>query len=117
VDVDRFKAINDTHGHEAGDQVLQAVAGFLMKNVREADFVFRWGGDEFLILLSCREAEARCRAAALQSSFAKSAAAAGLPRGVGLSIGITEVPDDTTDIMRYVKIADEKMYADKRASR
>ncbi|MEX2660889.1 MAG: diguanylate cyclase [Vicinamibacterales bacterium] len=117
VDVDRFKAINDTHGHEAGDQVLQAVAGFLMKNVREADYVFRWGGDEFLILLSCREAEARARAAALQSSFAKSAAAAGLPHGVGLSIGVTEVPVGTTDIMRYVKEADERMYADKRASR
>jgi diguanylate cyclase (GGDEF)-like protein len=117
VDVDRFKAINDTHGHEAGDQVLQAVAAFLMKNVREADYVFRWGGDEFLILLSSRETEARRRAAALKSSFAKSAAAAGLPRGVGLSIGVTELPADTTDIMRYVKEADERMYADKRASR
>ena len=117
VDVDRFKAINDTHGHEAGDQVLQQVAAFLVKNVREADYVFRWGGDEFLILVSCNEQTAYARAVALQSSFGQSAAAAGLPKGVGLSIGVTEVPPEATDVMKYVKAADDKMYADKRAAR
>ena len=114
VDVDRFKAINDTHGHEAGDQLLQQVAAFLIKNVREADYVFRWGGDEFLILLSCSEQAAHRRAVALQSSFAKSAADVGLPEGVGLSIGTIAVPVDTTDIMHYVKAADDKMYENKR---
>lgn len=117
VDVNRFKAINDTHGHEAGDQVLQQVGAFLRKNVREADYVFRWGGDEFLILLSCSERAAYSRAVALQTSLAASAAAVGLPPGVGLSIGTTEVPADTTDVMHYVKTADDRMYADKRASR
>jgi diguanylate cyclase (GGDEF)-like protein len=114
VDVDRFKAINDTHGHEAGDQVLQAVAAFLMKNVREADYVFRWGGDEFLILMSCREDEAVRKATDLQEAFAESDDARGLPSGVGLSIGCAEVTADVTDITPVVKIADERMYRNKK---
>ena len=117
IDVDRFKAINDTLGHETGDRVLREVAGFLMKNFREADYVFRWGGDEFLILISCGEAEAVRRATALQQAFAASATVADLPPGVGLSIGCVEVPNETTDIMPLVQTADERMYHDKKRRR
>ncbi len=114
VDVDRFKAINDTLGHEAGDRVLQRVALFLTHNFREADYVFRWGGDEFLILMSCREEEARRKAEDLQGAFAASADVTGLPPGVGLSIGCVEVPSKVTDIMALVKVADERMYGNKK---
>ncbi len=51
IDVDRFKEINDTHGHPAGDKVIENVAGFLYESVRTSDYVFRYGGDEFLILM------------------------------------------------------------------
>ena len=52
IDVDRFKEINDVRGHQVGDEVLQFVANYLTACLRESDLVFRWGGDEFLILLS-----------------------------------------------------------------
>jgi diguanylate cyclase (GGDEF)-like protein len=117
VDVDRFKAINDTLGHDAGDRVLREVAAFLLSNIREADYVFRWGGDEFLILLSCEEDEAARRGHALQTDFARYAIAAALPPGVGLSIGCAEVPDTSRSVMAVIKAADERMYENKRTLR
>jgi diguanylate cyclase (GGDEF)-like protein len=113
VDIDRFKAINDTLGHEAGDRVLQGVAAFLIRQIREADYIFRWGGDEFLILISCDGEEAARKGAELQAAFAASRDAATLPRGVGLSYGAVEVPAETTDIMPVVRTADERMYVNK----
>jgi diguanylate cyclase (GGDEF)-like protein len=113
IDVDRFKAINDTLGHETGDRVLRDVAAFLLKNFREADYVFRWGGDEFLLLITCTEAEAVRRATDVQQLFARSAITADLPAGVGLSIGCVGVPLETTDILPLVQTADERMYVDK----
>jgi diguanylate cyclase (GGDEF)-like protein len=113
IDVDRFKAINDTLGHEAGDRVLQRVAAFLMRHVREADYVFRWGGDEFLVLISCRETAAIRKGADLKAAFAVSADAASLPSGVGLSIGAAEVIPES-DVMDVVKRADTRMYEDKK---
>jgi diguanylate cyclase (GGDEF)-like protein len=117
VDVNRFKMVNDTLGHEAGDLVLQQVAAFLMNRVREADYVFRWGGDEFLILISCREDEALDKGADLQAAFARSSEAAAVPDGIGLSVGCREVPSEARDIMALVKEADERMYADKKRGR
>jgi diguanylate cyclase (GGDEF)-like protein len=117
VDVDRFKAVNDTLGHDAGDRVLREVAAFLLSNIREADYVFRWGGDEFLILLSCEEDEASRRGLALQTEFARYAMAASLPPGVGLSIGCAEVPIESDNVMSLIRVADERMYENKRTFR
>jgi len=114
MDVDRFKSINDTLGHDEGDRVLQRVAAFLLRNVREVDYVFRWGGDEFLILMSCREEEARRRAEDLQSRFARSPDADRLPSGVGLSVGCAEVGPEVSDILALIKVADERMYVNKK---
>jgi diguanylate cyclase (GGDEF)-like protein len=117
IDVDHFKTINDTLGHETGDQVLREVASFLLRHIREADYVFRWGGDEFLVLISCGEQEAQRRARDLQAAFAQSPQIAELPPGVALSIGCVEVPPDADDIMPFVQMADERMYEDKKKRR
>ena len=117
VDIDRFKEVNDTLGHEAGDRLLQYVSLFLKRNVREADYVFRWGGDEFLLLLSCRLEAARQKGAELKRAFLGALDTAELPGGVGLSVGYSELitPDD--DVMERVREADDRMYEDKVAAR
>jgi diguanylate cyclase (GGDEF)-like protein len=117
LDVDRFKSINDTLGHAAGDNTLRDVASFLTRHVRNADYVFRWGGDEFLILLSCREEEARRKGWELQSEFSRSSTVAALPEGVGLSFGCAEVSALAESATEALHLADERMYADKRAAR
>ena len=117
LDVDRFKSINDTLGHAAGDNTLRDVASFLIRHVRNADYVFRWGGDEFLILLSCREEEARRKGWELQSEFSRSSTVAALPEGVGLSFGCAEVSALAESATEALHLADERMYADKRAAR
>ena len=113
VDIDRFKAVNDTLGHEAGDRVLQYVARFLKRHIREADYIFRWGGDEFLVLITCPADEAERKAVVLKSAFDAAPEAVELPPGIGLSIGWTSVPHGTTDITPLVREADERMYQDK----
>ena len=113
IDVNKFKQINDTLGHEEGDRVLQYVARFLKRYIREADYVFRWGGDEFLVLITCGGEEAARKAAVLKSSFDAAPEAVDLPPGIGLSVGWAEVPPGTDDLLPLVKEADERMYADK----
>jgi diguanylate cyclase (GGDEF)-like protein len=115
IDVDRFKAVNDTLGHDAGDRVLRYVARFLKRNIREADYVFRWGGDEFLVLITCVEEEARQKAAALKAAFDAAPEAVELPASIGLSVGWVEVPPETTDLLPLVNEADARMYQDKGA--
>src|SRR4029079_15579927 len=117
IDIDRFKTINDTLGHETGDQVLRQVAAFLLRNIREADYVFRWGGDEFLVLISCAEEEALRRGRELQAQFAVAPHLADLPPGVALSVGAVEIPPDTEDVLSLIQTADERMYANKKRTR
>ena len=113
IDVDRFKAVNDALGHEAGDRVLQYVSRFLRRHIREADYVFRYGGDEFLVLITCTAAEARYKAARLKTTFDAAPEAADLPPGIGLSVGSIEVPQDATDLTPLIHEADRRMYEDK----
>jgi diguanylate cyclase (GGDEF)-like protein len=114
IDIDRFKAINDTRGHETGDKVLQTIGTILRTQTRLADYVLRWGGDEFLVLLSTDEPNARVKAQNIRQAFLESAIARNLPDAVDLSIGCVFVPPDTEDLMPLIDKADRDMYRHRR---
>lgn len=117
VDVNRFKQLNDTHGHDAGDAVLRFLGALLTKQVRQSDYVIRWGGDEFVLLLTCGIAEARQKAGELKAAFDRELPAAGLPGGVGLSIGVAAVSKEAEGLAEAIRMADSRMYRDKPGER
>jgi diguanylate cyclase (GGDEF)-like protein len=114
IDVDRFKAINDAQGHAVGDRVLRHVAKYIRHKFREADYVFRIGGDEFVVLISCGADEAGKRVRDLQGGFHATLVEADLPPSLGLSVGLTQVATDANGLEQAMALADERMYADKR---
>jgi diguanylate cyclase (GGDEF)-like protein len=113
VDVNKFKKLNDTLGHETGDAVLREIGTMLRRQVRSSDYVIRWGGDEFMLLLTCTFGQAQQKAGELKAAFAADPATANLPGGVGLSIGAAEVERDTMTLGEAIRLADERMYEDK----
>ena len=115
IDLDRFKHINDGHGHSVGDQVLVQTAAMMKSTVREVDTVARWGGDEFVILLEAmdEEHEARRVAQTLLDSFSRPMDIDGLSLDLGASIGISLYPRDAFDAAELIQRADEAMYLSK----
>jgi diguanylate cyclase (GGDEF)-like protein/PAS domain S-box-containing protein len=117
LDLDRFKPINDTHGHAEGDRALRAVADVLRRTVRDADFVGRVGGDEFAAYaVGLRgPGEGHVLAARLQATLAahnREAAVAGCPYAIGFSVGVAEVePGDTAESL--LARADAALYVRK----
>jgi diguanylate cyclase (GGDEF)-like protein len=116
LDLDRFKLVNDRHGHEAGDAVLQQVSAALTAVLRSQDIIIRWGGEEFLVLMpNTDEAGARRAVERLAQ------------QGLGLRpdgavqtacIGIAERSiDGALDWTRLLELADERMYAAKEGGR
>lgn len=119
VDVDHFKLINDTYGHEAGDMVLQQIALLLSNSSRGGDTIFRLGGEEFLLLLVDIDRERALRAAE-QLCRQVEAEAFRLPMertvAVTISIGLS-VHDGHPDYQRTLQAADEALYQAKRDGR
>ena len=119
LDLDRFKEINDTLGHEAGDRVLKEAAARLRAHLREGDSVARLGGDEFTVLLEDVEGSDQVRGVAqkLMRAFGEAMALDGRDFFVTLSLGIALYPRDGSDADTLIKHADTAMYQAKSEGR
>ena len=120
LDLDQFKRINDSHGHLAGDRVLSKIGNWLKEWVREGDFVGRYGGDEFAVLLPLTDLKAgmelaetiRCQAA----DQASRVALRGEQVSVSLSIGVAE-PCEGDSVESVFRRTDHALYKSKRLGR
>ena len=120
ADIDFFKQVNDTYGHETGDEVLRRVALTLRDCIRRSDVIVRYGGEEFLVLLmdvknreSVRAVAEKIRRAVEETSFV-------VPGGVlkkTISIGVSIFPDDAENFWQCIKYADVALYKAKEKGR
>jgi len=122
LDFDDFKRINDTLGHDAGDQLLQAIAQRLTKAVRESDTVARLGGDEFVIVLPQLAAEdgtveVMAVISRIRESFKEPFHLSDQMPTLTCSIGVALYPGDAPDAVTLIKQADTAMYAAKESGR
>jgi diguanylate cyclase (GGDEF)-like protein len=117
VDVNHFKRLNDTLGHDRGDETLRQIGAMLRRHVRETDYVIRWGGDEFVLLMACHEPEARAKAEELKLALETEGLPAAMKVPLGLSTGVAEVARDATSVTDAIGIADNRMYMEKAAQR
>ena len=117
ADIDHFKKVNDTFGHQAGDEVLKSFAQLMKQSCRPGDLVARYGGEEFVILCAdCNNAAAYRRADAIRRSFSQFPHEVMNGRSATSSFGVTEIQDgDTPDTM--VSRADRALYEAKEAGR
>jgi diguanylate cyclase (GGDEF)-like protein/PAS domain S-box-containing protein len=119
LDLDRFKVVNDTLGHDTGDFILKDVARRLVSCVREGDTVSREGGDEFVMILPDLERPEHARVVAdkILKELARPVEIGGHEIHVTPSIGISHYPNDATDVHQLLKHADNAMYQAKDAGR
>ena len=117
LDLDRFKPINDAHGHDAGDAVLRAVAARLQAAMRAGDIVARLGGDEFVILLASPLPDDQLEALArrLEAAVRQPVDFQGQALTVGASTGIARSPQDGRTLTELMRSADQAMYQAKQS--
>ena len=116
VDIDHFKRVNDTYGHDVGDLVLRKLAIILNGASRPEDLVFRNGGEEFLVLLPEASKE---EAAVVAERLRNQVEAALMPHGhnITVSLGVSHWPADHNDVEEVLKLADQALYQAKRTGR
>jgi diguanylate cyclase (GGDEF)-like protein len=116
VDLDRFKPINDQHGHLRGSRVLREVGFLIRAAVRESDYPARYGGDEFVVVLpqtvraGAEVLAEKLRALIEGHTFLQEE---GIHARLGCSLGIASYPVDANTKEALIRLADERMYADK----
>lgn len=119
IDIDNFKAINDQYGHRTGDEVLERVAFALMERVRPGDYIFRYGGEEFLAIITETDLEFAWHVAEdirLRVMEQKSTASDAERISVTISVGAAEY-DFHPDYMRTIEAADKRLYEAKKSGK
>jgi len=121
IDADRFKTLNDTHGHAAGDFVLKKIGALLRDSFRQSDTTARYGGEEFVVLLPETDmAAARCKVESLRELVAATPIQLG-PQAqsvqITISAGLASFPDDGDEAADLFAAADQRMFRAKREGR
>ena len=117
LDLDRFKALNDTLGHQEGDRALKRLARLLRESLRGSDLAGRMGGDEFAAYLVEADEEAGSRLLErLHDSVDELIAEGELPAGSAFSAGLAHFPGEARDVDALFRVADQRLYESKRAS-
>ncbi|MEJ2643571.1 MAG: diguanylate cyclase [Gammaproteobacteria bacterium] len=118
-DIDHFKRINDTAGHQSGDEVLRCVARIAEGHLREVDILARYGGEEFIVLLPDSDAAGAANVAErIRTSIAGTCQVAEpTPLTVTISVGIAQFPGNATQLGPLIQCADRALYEAKRSGR
>jgi diguanylate cyclase (GGDEF)-like protein len=114
VDIDHFKGVNDTYGHQLGDDVLRQVATMLTHHVRFDDVVYRYGGEEFCILLPAASID---DARTVARRVVEAAREIGLPDHSNITVSVGVADGQTTDVTSIVEAADRALYEAKQSGR
>jgi len=119
IDIDYFKLVNDTYGHDVGDTVIKALSEILKSSIRESDMAIRYGGEEFLLLLRHTTPEATMKiASSIHTGFReRKFNIGGETMEKTLSIGIARLPQDADSIWKVIKYADTALYEAKNTGR
>jgi diguanylate cyclase (GGDEF)-like protein len=111
LDLDHFKQVNDRHGHAAGDALLRLFSAVMRECLRESDLAFRYGGEEFVLLLPDSDADGACRAAERISALLKQRAATRLGLEATVSVGVASAGEDCGFCpQRLLRAADRALY-------
>ena len=115
LDLDYFKPVNDTYGHQAGDEVLRNVGKRILNSIRNDDYVFRLGGDEFACIIGGNPDEKNCLKSIerLEKNICSPYNIHGHKIQIGVSCGYAEYPSDGDTVECMLKIADSRMYSEK----
>jgi diguanylate cyclase (GGDEF)-like protein len=118
ADIDKFKKVNDTYGHNAGDEVLKAVSSIMKNSIRSEDYIARWGGEEYLIILDNLSLEkAISRLESIRDAIESNVVVVdGKTKiSVTISFGLTILRED--GLLDTINIADENLYKSKETGR
>ncbi len=110
LDIDDFKKLNDSHGHQIGDEILKDIAVILKESSRESDFVCRYGGEEFSLILTKTHTEQACTIAERIRQKVEQKLFTALQLHVTVSVGLATFPDNASSKEELITLADKAMY-------